>query len=302
LKRAALPSCLKAGFHEDPKRKSCPSLGEPSSATGTSWQFRAAAARNRPRRPPPPPPPAPPAWRSAATIMALFALALLWACLGHVDIVATATGKIIPTVYSKVIQPFETGSGRHRRVADGQVVHAGDVLIELDPTSMKGETISISRVTCSPRARRRPLATRWPTTDEPSSSEFHPGSRPTPALVAMHRSCWLRRPASSNAKIAALTARRPKRRPSSAPSRPPSTSSELCHSDHPGTSPISAQFAPMNTGSRLQSSRCFPAIGPRASRQRLGQISHYPKRRRRRRHIEPGRSPDTSIADPVGRA
>ena len=36
-------------------------------------------------------------------------LALGWASMGHVDIVATAPGKIIPTGYSKVIQPFETG-------------------------------------------------------------------------------------------------------------------------------------------------------------------------------------------------
>ena len=66
-------------------------------------------------------------------------LALLWASLGHVDIVATATGKIIPTGRSKVIQPFETGVVRAIRVADGQTVSAGDVLIELDPTINQGE-------------------------------------------------------------------------------------------------------------------------------------------------------------------
>src|SRR6202049_4932133 len=85
-------------------------------------------------------PPSPTGRASGATVMALFALALAWACLGHVDIVPTATGKIIPTGYSKVIQPFETGVVRAIRVADGQSVNAGDVLIELDPTINEGET------------------------------------------------------------------------------------------------------------------------------------------------------------------
>ena len=43
------------------------------------------------------------------TIMAVFTAAVTWACLGWIDIVAVAQGKIIPSGYSKVIQPFETG-------------------------------------------------------------------------------------------------------------------------------------------------------------------------------------------------
>src|ERR1700692_2123012 len=84
-------------------------------------------------------PPSPIGRAIGASIIALFVLALLWACLGHVDIVATATGKIIPTGHSKVIQPFETGVVRAIRVADGQTVNAGDVLVELDPTINEGE-------------------------------------------------------------------------------------------------------------------------------------------------------------------
>src|SRR6185312_17477698 len=43
--------------------------------------------------------------------------------------------KIVPTGRSKVVQPFETGVVRAIHVQDGQAVKAGDVLIELDPTS-----------------------------------------------------------------------------------------------------------------------------------------------------------------------
>lgn len=61
----------------------------------------------------------------AYTIMALFSLAILWACIGKVDIVASAQGKIIPDGRTKVIQPFETGVVRSIDVHDGQTVKAG---------------------------------------------------------------------------------------------------------------------------------------------------------------------------------
>src|SRR6516164_9791267 len=85
-------------------------------------------------------PPSPVGRAIGATLMALFTVATIWATLGQVDIVATATGKIIPTGHSKVIQPFETGVVRAIRVADGETVKAGDQLIELDPTIAAGET------------------------------------------------------------------------------------------------------------------------------------------------------------------
>ena len=74
-----------------------------------------------------------------ATIIALFCIALAWASFGKIDIVATASGKIIPSGRTKVVQPFETGVVRAIHVRDGQVVKAGDVLIELDPTINEAE-------------------------------------------------------------------------------------------------------------------------------------------------------------------
>src|SRR5205823_2917844 len=50
------------------------------------------------------------------------------------DIVATASGRVIPTGRSKVIQPLEGGVVRAIHVQNGDAVKAGDVLIELDPT------------------------------------------------------------------------------------------------------------------------------------------------------------------------
>src|SRR5215510_4583802 len=79
-------------------------------------------------------PPSPTGRTIGATIILLFCAALVWAWWGTVDIVASATGKIVPSGRTKVIQPFETGVVRSIRVQDGQAVKAGDVLIELDPT------------------------------------------------------------------------------------------------------------------------------------------------------------------------
>jgi hemolysin D len=74
-----------------------------------------------------------------ASIIALFCIALAWASFGKIDIVATATGKVIPSGRTKVVQPFETGVVRAIRVRDGQTVKAGDILIELDSTMNEAE-------------------------------------------------------------------------------------------------------------------------------------------------------------------
>jgi hemolysin D len=72
-------------------------------------------------------------------ICLFFMLAIVWSYFGHVDIISTSTGKIIPTGHTKIIQPFETGVIRAIHVQDGQNVKAGDVLIEIDTTVSESE-------------------------------------------------------------------------------------------------------------------------------------------------------------------
>ncbi|MBI3517449.1 MAG: HlyD family type I secretion periplasmic adaptor subunit [Proteobacteria bacterium] len=85
--------------------------------------------------------PASPASRVIGYVIVLFfALALAWACLGQVDVIATARGKIIPTGRTKVVQPLEIGTVRAIHVQEGQPVRAGDPLIELDPTTNAAES------------------------------------------------------------------------------------------------------------------------------------------------------------------
>ena len=51
-------------------------------------------------------PPSPLGRAVGATIIAIFCVALTWAIFGKIDIVATATGKIIPIGRTKLIQPL----------------------------------------------------------------------------------------------------------------------------------------------------------------------------------------------------
>lgn len=84
--------------------------------------------------------PASPAGRAIGALIILFLLiAIAWASFGRVEIVASATGKIVPTGRTKVIQPFEEGLVRAIHVQEGQSVKAGDVVIELDPTAATAE-------------------------------------------------------------------------------------------------------------------------------------------------------------------
>ncbi len=84
--------------------------------------------------------PASPVGRAiGGTIILFFAIAVAWATFGHVDIIATAQGKIVPTGRSKTIQPLETGTVSAIHVRDGDQVAAGQVLIELDRTVTQAE-------------------------------------------------------------------------------------------------------------------------------------------------------------------
>lgn len=89
--------------------------------------------------------PVSPVPRVVMGLLVAFALiALLWAVFGHIDVVASAHGKIVPNDRTKVIQPFETATVKAIRVTDGQSVQAGDVLIELDATTALADSMRLA--------------------------------------------------------------------------------------------------------------------------------------------------------------
>lgn len=73
--------------------------------------------------------------RVTAYLIALLMMSgLTWASIGEVDIVARAAGKVIPTGQTKIVQPTITGKIDAINVTNGDEVHAGEILIELDAT------------------------------------------------------------------------------------------------------------------------------------------------------------------------
>lgn len=64
----------------------------------------------------------------------LTTIAIIWSVIGEVDEVAVAPGKVIPKGYVKVVQTDDKGIVKAIHVHEGDVVKAGQVLVELDPT------------------------------------------------------------------------------------------------------------------------------------------------------------------------
>lgn len=73
------------------------------------------------------------------TLMAIVVVLIAWACIGKIDIVVNATGKVIPRGYTKSIASIDVASVRALHVEEGQKVKAGDLLIELDTSASDAE-------------------------------------------------------------------------------------------------------------------------------------------------------------------
>ena len=84
-------------------------------------------------------PPSPVGLYLMGGIGALATLALIWAYVGRIDVIATAQGKIQPTGRVKVIQPLETGKVVALNVQNGQHVNAGAVLVEFDSSDASAD-------------------------------------------------------------------------------------------------------------------------------------------------------------------
>ncbi len=152
-------------------------------------------------------PPSPIGRAIGVTIIALFCLGLAWASLGEVDIIASAPGKIIPSGRTKVIQPFETGVVRAIHVRDGQGVHAGEVLIDLDPTMNEAERNHLRSDLTSAQLDAARLRAALSGAPDPVA-EFRPPEAAPANLVAMQRQFLASQESEFAAKIAALDRQR----------------------------------------------------------------------------------------------
>ena len=69
------------------------------------------------------------------SVLFLLVVALAWAFLGHINEVAVAPGKVIPSGQAKTVQVKNKGIIKEIKVKEGDVVQEGDVLVTLDPTT-----------------------------------------------------------------------------------------------------------------------------------------------------------------------
>ena len=152
-------------------------------------------------------PPSPIGRAIGATIVALFVVALIWAIFGHVDIVASASGKVVPSGRVKLIQPFETGVVRAIHVHDGQSVKAGDLLIELDPTMTAAEQEHIRSDLIAAQLDVARLRAALSDNDDPQS-QFHPPAGANESLIAMQRQFLTRQTEEYRSKLSSLDRQR----------------------------------------------------------------------------------------------
>ncbi len=154
-----------------------------------------------------------PRWTMRVLIL-LAAIALLIGVLGHLDIVATAKGRLVPDKRVKVIQPAITGIVREISVNDGDRVIAGQLLMKLDRTQAAADEdkAKASRLDAAfAAARARALL------DAPGSSATVPEVKPVEGAsserqqeVERHvQGAWLEyrdKLASANAELAKRSA------------------------------------------------------------------------------------------------
>ncbi len=84
----------------------------------------------------------------------LLVLALAWAYLGQIDIVAVGNGRVSTEGSVKVVQSASYGVVKRITAQEGQRVHKGDVLVELDKTTAEKELATTTQSLNIVRAER----------------------------------------------------------------------------------------------------------------------------------------------------
>jgi hemolysin D len=136
-------------------------------------------------------------------LLAFVAIALVWASIGHIDVVAAAQGKLIPRGYVKVIQAADTGVVRAIHVVEGASVRAGQPLIVLDPTTSEAEA-SQARESLSVAALDRARAQALVSAVGGGEVRFEPPAGVAPAVLAIQKNLVVARVAEHRPALAAL--------------------------------------------------------------------------------------------------
>lgn len=121
------------------------------------------------------------------SVASLTLLMIVWACVGKLDIVAGAEGKLASQTLLKIVQPAESGVVKELLVKEGDSVKAGQILVRLDPTVARAETASVSNDLQAQRLQVRRLEA------ELSHTPLMPKAGEDSALFAQVHSQYLAR-------------------------------------------------------------------------------------------------------------
>lgn len=130
-------------------------------------------------------PPSPVGRMVGLIIILLISSALVWSIFGQLDIYATLQGKIIPVGNVKVIEPLMTSKVKAIHVREGQVVAAGDLLLELDPTEQEADRARLQEELIISKAisARLDTAIKVIQKEQKAKNASLPKLKNTPALV-----------------------------------------------------------------------------------------------------------------------
>ncbi|MCC6867980.1 MAG: HlyD family type I secretion periplasmic adaptor subunit [Burkholderiales bacterium] len=78
-------------------------------------------------------------------LTALAALGAAWLVLGRLDIVAVASGKLVPRTSLRIVQPLDAGRIAEIAVSEGESVIAGQVLVRLDADLQEADTRALHK-------------------------------------------------------------------------------------------------------------------------------------------------------------
>jgi len=140
----------------------------------------------------------------ALTIILLLVLAIGWSIVGQVDIVASASGKIVPTGRTKLVQPVDPGQITAILVQDGDKVTAGQVVIRLDQTVAVAERNHIGHDLTGARLDAARLSALKAAIDRGGEPVLLPPEGASPVQIARARSAMVAQAAAQQNKVASI--------------------------------------------------------------------------------------------------
>lgn len=104
-------------------------------------------------------------------LLGFAAITFLWSVFGRLDVVVVAQGRVVGGERSKTIAALETAQVARIAVQDGQVVRAGDVLIDLDSTASAADVARLEsawQASTAAALRQRVVLASWLGGDAPT--------------------------------------------------------------------------------------------------------------------------------------